>query len=65
MRRFLQSIFNASQSAKEILGPAENYGGKISFRRIAPFSIILIVIFGIMYFKDLKKGGYKAEIIDK
>ncbi len=49
--------------AREILGPAENYGGKISFRRVAPLSIILIFIFGILYYNDKKRGGYKTEII--
>jgi fucose permease len=48
---------------KDILGPAENYGGKISFRKVAPLSLILIIIFGILYYKDKKQGGYKAEII--
>ncbi len=53
----------AAKSAKRILGPAENYGGKISFRRVAPLSIILTIIFGFLYFKDRKAGGYKAETI--
>ena len=55
---------DAAVDAKKILGPAENYGGKISFRIVAPLSLILILIFGVMYFKDRKKGGYRAEKID-
>jgi len=55
----------AASKAKQLLGPAENYGGKISFRRVAPLSIILTIIFGIMYFRDRKAGGYKAEDISK
>jgi fucose permease len=54
----------AASAAKSILGPAENYGGKISFRRVAPLSILLTIIFGIMYFRDRKAGGYKAEVIE-
>ncbi len=54
----------AAIAAKNLLGPAENYGGKISFRRVAPLSIILTIIFGIMYFRDRKAGGYKADIIE-
>lgn len=54
----------ASKEAKKILGPAENYGGKISFRRVAPLSIILAIIFGVMYIRDRKRGGYKAEVIE-
>jgi fucose permease len=55
---------DAAQAAKKILGPAENYGGRISFRRVAPLSLILIVVFGILYFQDRKKGGYKAEKLE-
>ncbi|MEN8193549.1 MAG: hypothetical protein ABFS12_12080, partial [Bacteroidota bacterium] len=54
---------DASIEAKKILGPAENHGGKISFRKVAPFSLILIVIFGFLYYRDRKQGGYKAEVI--
>ncbi len=54
----------AATAAKNILGPAENYGGKISFRRVAPLSILLTIIFGFMYFRDRKAGGYKAEVIE-
>jgi hypothetical protein len=54
----------AAQSAKKILGPAENYGGRISFRRVAPLSIILTIVFGILFFLDRKKGGYKAEKLE-
>jgi hypothetical protein len=51
---------DASKLAKEVLGPAENYGGKISFRHVAPLAIILAVIFGILYFQDRARGGYKV-----
>lgn len=49
--------------AADILNPADNYGGRMSFRLIAPFSIILVVVFGAMYVGDRRKGGYKAEEI--
>jgi len=54
----------AASAAKSILGPAENYGGKISFRRVAPLTIFLTIIFGVMYFRDRTAGGYKAEVIE-
>lgn len=54
---------DAAHAAKKILGPAENYGGKISFRSVAPLSIILVIIFGLMYIRDRRAGGYKAETI--
>lgn len=46
--------------AQAILNPADNYGGLISFRYLAPFGIILIIVFGVMYMQDRKAGGYKA-----
>jgi len=52
---------DAARAAKELLGPAENYGGRISFRRVAMLSVLLTVIFGILYFRDLALGGYRAE----
>lgn len=49
--------------AKAILNPAENYGGRMSFRYTAFLAIILILIFGGLYLRDRAKGGYKAEKI--
>ena len=49
--------------AADILNPADNYGGRMSFRIIAPFAGILVIVFGAMYISDKKKGGYKAEEI--
>lgn len=44
-----------------ILGPADNYGGRMSFRYLAPFAAIIVVIFGILFLRDRAAGGYKAE----
>ena len=49
---------------KAVLNPADNYGGRMSFRYVAPFSIIIIVVFGILYRRDRKAGGYAVETID-
>ena len=49
--------------AADILNPADNYGGRMSFRLIAPFAGILVIVFGAMYLSDKRKGGYKAEEI--
>ncbi len=38
--------------AQAILGPADNYGGRLSYRWVAPLSLFLIVVFGILYAKD-------------
>ena len=50
--------------ASAILGPADNYGGKISFRYVVPLCGILVLIFGVMYARDRAAGGYRVERID-
>ncbi len=47
--------------AQDELNPADNEGGRRSFRTLAPFGIILIVVFGFLLLKDLRAGGYQAE----
>lgn len=46
-----------------ILDPADNYGGRMSFRYVAPFSIVIIIVFGVLYLRDRKAGGYAVESI--
>jgi fucose permease len=46
--------------ARSILLPAEAHGGKIAFRRFAPLSLILIVVFTAMYARDKRRGGYRV-----
>ena len=46
--------------AEEVLRPADNYGGRISFRYILPFTGLLVVIFGILYWRDWRSGGYQV-----
>lgn len=50
--------------AAAILGPADNYGGRVSFRYILPFTGLLIIIFGLLYLRDRRAGGYRARRID-
>ncbi len=54
---------DAAKTAKELLGPADNYGGKVSFRRVALMSIVLTVVFGLLFLQDLARGGYKTETL--
>lgn len=49
------------EQARSILGPADNYGGRISFRAILPFTGLLILIFGFLYWRDRRAGGYRAR----
>jgi len=46
---------------KELLNKADHYGGQMSFRYVAPLSIFIIIVFGIIYLRDRAAGGYKAE----
>jgi len=47
------------ESAGGILNPADNFGGRTSFRYVAPFGLILIAVFGFLYIQDRRAGGYK------
>ncbi|WP_022836354.1 MFS transporter [Salisaeta longa] len=47
--------------AAGLLGPADNYGGRMSFRYIVPFTALLILIFGGLYLRDRRRGGYEVE----
>jgi len=46
-----------------VLNPADNYGGRMSFRYVAPFSIVIIIVFGVLYVRDRAAGGYRAETL--
>ncbi len=47
--------------AQQQLNPADNEGGRLSFRTLVPFGIVLIVVFGLLLIRDLRAGGYRAE----
>ena len=49
------------ERAQEILNPAENHGGLVSFRSLVPFSGLLIVVFGTLFVRERRRGGYRAE----
>jgi len=49
--------------AQAILGPADNYGGKMSFRYVVPLSALLTVIFAALWMRDRASGGYRVERI--
>jgi len=52
-------------AAAAILGPADNYGGRASFRYILPFTGALIIVFGLLYGSDRRAGGYRVTRIDE
>jgi len=51
--------------AAEMLGPAEAYGGQVSFRYTAPLALVLVAIFGTLYWRDRRQGGYRAVRLDR
>jgi hypothetical protein len=52
------------EQAQAILGPADNYGGKISFLYVVPLCALLALIFGVLYVRDRARGGYQVLRID-
>lgn len=47
--------------AAAILAPADNYGGRVSFRWVTPLCGVLALIFGTLWAADRRRGGYRAE----
>jgi len=47
--------------AQAILSPADNYGGRVSFLYLVPLCGILFLLFGTLYLKDRRAGGYRAK----
>jgi len=45
---------------KAVLDPADNYGGRMAFRRLAPVATIIVLVFGTLYINDRRRGGYKV-----
>lgn len=50
--------------AQAILGPADSYGGRMSFRWLVPLCGVLVLIFGGLYARDRSAGGYRIERIE-
>lgn len=50
-------------AAGKLLNPADNFGGRMAFRKTAPWAIIIVAVFGILYLNDRRRGGYKVEKI--
>ena len=51
--------------AAGVLNPAEAAGGQRSFRFVAPIAALLVIIFGVMYAADRRRGGYKAVKLER
>jgi hypothetical protein len=53
------------QQASSILRPADNYGGRMAFRWVAPIAIVSGVVFLVWFIRDRRRGGYKIERLEK
>ncbi|MGH7710314.1 MAG: MFS transporter, partial [Gemmatimonadaceae bacterium] len=51
--------------ANAILQPAEASGGQQAFRYVAPVALLLVVVFGLMYLRDRRRGGYRAVRLER
>jgi fucose permease len=51
----------AVSKVQAVLGPAENYGGRSSFRACVPLAAIAAVVFAMLYVNDRRRGGYRVE----
>jgi hypothetical protein len=54
---------DVAKEAADLMNEADNFGGRMSFRYVAPLGVVLMVIFGGLWLADKRKGGYKAEAI--
>jgi hypothetical protein len=54
----------ALANVKGLLDPAENFGGRTSFRRLVPFAAVAAVIFALLWVSDRSRGGYRAQRIN-
>src|SRR5690554_242279 len=50
--------------AGAVLSPADNYGGRIAFRWVAPVALFVALLFGFMFLRDRKRGGYRVVKLD-
>lgn len=65
LRQIIDSGADAALTgeAQALLGPADNFGGRISFRYLVPLCGILVVVFGVMQARARRRGGYRARRI--
>jgi hypothetical protein len=47
-------------AAYAILRPADNYGGRMAFRWVAPIAFLVALIFLIMFIREKQRGGYRV-----
>ncbi len=50
-----------AERANAILGPADNYGGRVSFLYVVPLCGVLALIFGALYLRDRRAPGPRGQ----
>lgn len=53
----------AASPALDLLNKAQAYAAQISFRDVAVFPAILLLVFGVIWFRDRAAGGFRGEKI--
>ncbi|WP_447764157.1 MFS transporter [Sphingopyxis panaciterrae] len=51
-----------AKAAADLLHPAENRSGLLSFRYLVPFALLASLIFALVAFRDRRAGGYAAAV---
>jgi MFS family permease len=51
------------ETAKQMLEQARTQAAPMAFRYVAALSLILLVVFGVIWIMDYRRGGYKPEKI--
>lgn len=51
----------AVAQSQALLGPAENYGGRVSFRYCVPLAGLVALVFLGLFLRDKSRGGYRVE----
>jgi len=59
-----RTAIQSKARAAAILLPADNAGGLMSFRYLAPLSIMLVVIFGVMFIRDRRRKAGARQTQD-
>lgn len=61
----LEQEAELAEEAYGLLRPADNYGGRMSFRWIAPLAFLIAIVFAVMFIRDQRRGGYQAVRLEK
>lgn len=51
-----------AKAAADLLHPAENRSGLLSFRALVPFALLVSLIFALIALRDRRAGGYAAAV---